>query len=200
VAFLPRRRRSAGTIEPWNARGPGDPRVSFRAEFSKLRNYLDLLRSAVGSSAFAGGFGFEACIQAPDTGSRTAPYLVIGLRAAVLLVGVLVQTTRIERKRVTFFPPIFYLAGLSLGLCDPRAAGFAFIFMWALNPMFGNAQGLLTGYALSLAGFGFLFRAPAYWTSGYAAALVFLPVLLSLLAQRPLIVLSRKPARGDGSP
>src|SRR4051812_46844871 len=47
-AFLRRRRRGrhgASATEPWLARQPGDPRLSFRREFTRLRNYIDLLRA-----------------------------------------------------------------------------------------------------------------------------------------------------------
>jgi len=197
--FLRRRRRRSGAeapaIEPWNARESGDPRLSFREEFSKFRNYLDLLRGAAGSLALSGGLSIPPGISAVAGASRGTVWQTIIIRALILLVGLLAQTMRFERNKVTFYPPIFYLAGVSVGLCDIRGAGFAFLMVWAINPMFGNAQGFLTIYAIFMVGFGHLFAGTGDLSAVYAGILALLPVLLSLLSNRPLTVFSRKSTR-----
>ena len=191
-----KRRRSAEAHragkEPWNNREPGDPRVSFATEFSKFRNYVDLLRAAAGSLALAGGMGLAPCLGVADGAPRNMTYVVMGVRALILLVGLLVQTVRYEKRRFTFYPAIFFIAGLSVGLCDPRSAAFAFALVWSINAAFGNAQAFLTAYAVLIGVFGHFFSRLGDLSVIYAGFLCFLPVLLSLLANRPLVIFSRK--------
>lgn len=191
-----KRRRSAGATraasEPWNVREAGDPRVSIGAEFSKFRNYIDLLRAAAGSLALAGGLGIPASIDVAEGAPRNMSYAVLALRALILLIGLLMQTVRYDKRKVTFYPAIFFIAGLSVGLCDPSAAAFAFAMVWAINAMFGNAQAFLAVYALLIVGFGSLFASRLGLTVILAGFLALLPVLLSLMANRPLVVFSRK--------
>jgi hypothetical protein len=193
-----RRRRAEGEApspEPWRARESGDPRLSFGNEFSKFRNYLDLLRAAAGSLALSGGMSIPPSISVEAGAPRGTIWQTIIIRAMILLVGLLIQTLRYERNKVRFYPPIFYLAGVSVALCDIRGAAFAFALVWAVNPMFGNAQGFLTIYAVFLVVFGHFFAGRGDLSAAYAGILAFLPVLLSLLSNRPLTLISRKSAR-----
>ena len=132
-----KRRRSANAAraakEPWNNREQGDPRVNFGAEFSKFRNYVDLLRAGAGSLALFGGLGITSCLGVAEGAPGNTGYAVIGLRALILLIGLLVQTVRFENNHLTFYPPIFYLAGLTVALSGYRAAGFAFVLIWAMS-------------------------------------------------------------------
>src|SRR5690349_3305453 len=48
------RRRRSRTEDDWSQREPGDPRLSFRREFTKPRNYFDLLRATTGAIAITG--------------------------------------------------------------------------------------------------------------------------------------------------
>ena len=83
---------------------------------------------------------------------------------------------------------------------NPEAwIGAAFLLVWAINPMFGNAEGFLTVFAILLAGFGLLFKDTARLLAIAAFVLTFLPVLLALLTRRPLVVLSRKPVHASGA-
>lgn len=195
-----KRRRSAGVTraseEPWKTREVGDPRVSLIGEFSKFRNYIDLLRAAAGSLALAGGLGIEPCLRVAEGAPRNMAYAVMALRATILLIGLLVQTVRYERQKFRFYPPIFFIAGLSVGLCDYRAAAFAFAMVWTVNAAFGNAQAFLTVYAGFIGIFGFFMSRRADLSVILAALLCFLPVLLSLLANRPLVILGRKGTHG----
>src|SRR3954463_14995736 len=87
-----RRRRVEGEApEPWKAREPGDPRLSFRSEFRKPRNYLDLLRATAGSVALSGGMGIPASVSHGADVSRAVVWQVIIVRAAILGVGLLIQ-------------------------------------------------------------------------------------------------------------
>jgi hypothetical protein len=200
-----KRRRHSGEVvvsreqDPWKTDEPGNRAVKFGAEFVKLRNYVDLLRATVGSVAVMGGFNIDASLDAAPRASPTVIGEVLALKLAILLVGVVVQTVRYERHRLLFFAPIFFLFGLSNGLCGLETAGFAFVLIWAVNPMLKNPQGFLSVYALLVGGFGFFFLETNYELSIATLVFCFLPVLLSLLAQRPLVLFTRKSTRAPGA-
>lgn len=199
-AFLNRQRtRSEGMTrreeEPWHNSEPGDPAVSFRTEFGKIRNYIDLLRGAAGSLAVLGGMGIESCITLPAEPTKLLKGEAYLLEIGILLIGLVLQTLRYERGRYLFFPPIFFVAGLTLGLCGDKAAGFAFVMIWAVNPMLKNPSVFLAVYALLVGLFGLLFNGTEQYHWLVALCLIFLPVLLSALAQRPLVMLARKTTR-----
>jgi hypothetical protein len=190
--FFRRRRRMA---EPWNIRETGDPRVSFRVEFGKFRNYVDFLRAGIGSRIVMGAAGLPAAIPSEPDPPRSAVVSAMALQAAILLGGVVIQTVRREKKRISFYPPIFYLAGVSIGLCDVRAAVFAFALTWTINAGLPNARGFLLVYALLIVAFGRLFAGWSDLAVAFSGFLAFLPVLLSLLSKRPLAMLARKEKR-----
>ena len=175
-----KRRRSEGATrreeEPWKTSEPGDPAVSFRGEFLKVRNYVDLFRGAAGSLAVLGGLGIEPCFRLPADATPLLGNEVFGLQIGILLVGLLAQAVRYERNRFLFFAPIFFLGGLSLGVCGYKAAGFAFAMIWAINPMLKNPSAFLMVYALLLGLFGGVFL--GFTTAMPLVALVFcfLPV------------------------
>ncbi|MDO8545321.1 MAG: hypothetical protein Q7S40_33180 [Opitutaceae bacterium] len=179
--------------EPWNTQEPGDPRLSFLLEFTKGRNYSDLLRAAAGSLVIVGGLGIQPAISAASGSNRMLMQQVLGVKLLILLVAVLIQTMRIENRRLSFFAPVFFLAGLSVSLCGHWAALFAFILVWAVNPMFKSAHGFLAGYGVLMALFGYLFRDVDVRLILGAAVLCLVPVMLSLLTRRRLGVFTRKP-------
>ena len=201
-SFRRRRKRSSEVVisrelEPWKTDEPGSRNVRFTVEFVKLRNYVDLLRATVGSVAIMGGFEIDPCLVAAPGASHTMIGRVLALRLAILLVGLLIQTTRYERRRLLFFAPIFYLFGLTIGLCGLQTAAFAFVLIWSVNPLLKNPQGFLLIYSILVGAFGFFFHDYENGVEGPIAAFVFcyLPVLLSMLAQRPLVLFSRKSVR-----
>lgn len=199
MALLRRRRRSAEAsriTEPWKDREPGRPRINFVTEFLKFRNYLDLFRAAAGSVMLCGGLGMPAAIAVSADGSSGSGLLVMGVRWFVLLVALLSQAVRYDESRVSFYPPIFFIGGLSVGLCDGRSAALAFVLIWALIPLLGDAQLFLTVYAVVIVAFGHCFGEMGDLYAGYAGVLCFLPVLLSLLARKPLMIYARKGTRG----
>lgn len=194
---LGHRRRSHGPVgglQPWERRDSGDPRIDFRREFSKLRNYFDLLRAGAGGLAIIGGFGINSSLQLDGSNSAVHPVVVMALRFGILLVGVLIQMIRYERRHVTLFAPVFFLSGLSICLCGGWAALFAFVLIWGVNPMLGGPQSFLSLYAAVQLGLGELFNDVSRELPVVAFGLCFLPVLISLLARRPLVVLTRKPS------
>lgn len=198
AALLRRRRRGDASriVEPWRERESGDPRISFQVEFGKLRNYLDLLRGAAGSLMLFGGMGLTPAIQAEPAAGRTTISQVLAVRALILVVGLLIQTIHYRKRKLTFYPPIFYLAGLSVALCDIRGAAFAFMMIWAINAALANAQAFLSVYALLMIAFGYFFAWRGDLRAILAGGLCFLPVLLSLLAKRPLLILAQKRQHG----
>ena len=204
VAFLRRRKRSAEStriVEPWREREPGDPRVRFGTEFMKFRNYIDLLRAGAGGVVLSGGMGLPAAILIELDAPKMVKWQVLGVRAFVLLVGLLVQAVRYEKNRVSFYPPIFYIAGLSIALCGSRGAAFAFMLIWAVNVALPNARTFLTTYAVLLGVFGYFFAPRSELVMvAYAGFLCFLPVLLSLMANRPLMAFARKATHTPGRP
>ena len=195
-----RQRRSGEVVvsrelDPWKTDEPGNRAVKFGAEFSKLRNYVDLLRATVGGVAVMGGFEIDPSLDAAPNASHTVIAQVLALKLAILLVGVVVQTVRYERQRLLFFAPIFYLFGFSVGLCGPQTAAFAFVLIWAVNPMLKSPQGFLTVYAVLVGAFGYFFLEAGYELAIAAFVFCFLPVLMSMLAQRPLVLFTRKTTR-----
>jgi hypothetical protein len=67
--------------------------------------------------------------------------------------------------------------------------------------MLQNPGGFLSVYALVLGAFGAFFIGPTNQLVVAAVVFCFLPVLLSLLAHRPLVLFTRKGTRtfGDGT-
>jgi hypothetical protein len=198
-ALLKRRRRSKGSeriMEPWKDREPGDPKVNPRVELTKFRNYVDLVRAAAGSLLIWGGFGWAAALGVAADAPRSAGMQVLAIKCGIMTVGLVLQALRYEKIRISFFPPIFFLAGLSVGVCGYKAAAFAFLAVWALNTGPGNAQAFMSVYAIVLILFGGLFGGfmrPQVYLPG---VLALLPVLLSLMSNRPLMIFTRKGSRG----
>jgi hypothetical protein len=200
--FRRRRRRGQATSftpDPLQVREPGDKSVSFRTEFAKARNYIDLFRAALGSVALLGmPPGIEPALQAEANATHGAVLGVFYTNLALLVVAVLVQSFRLG-GRVTMVAPIFFMAGLSIGLCGPYAAAFAFVLIWTINLTLPNPTGFLSVYALLILVFGLLFAGISSPLPLCAAILVFLPVLLSLLIRRPLVQFARKVKTGGSA-
>lgn len=185
VTLLRGRRRKSGVErlrDPWkNARRPGDAAVRFGTEFSKVRNYLDLVRGAVGSLAIWGGLGHPAAIG--GSGFRA-----LGIKFLISLVAVGIQAARFRGRRVSFFPPVFFLGGLVFGFCGWQTAAFAFVLTWAMHAMIPSAGWFLTLNAVVVLGFGAFFQDIRNPTVAMTAGLIWFPVLLSLLTNRPLVI------------
>ncbi len=194
-----RKRRRSGTsqriLEPWKDREPGDPRIMPAVEFRKLRNYLDLVRAGAGGVALWGGFYVPPALAADPAAGGRMPLVVLGLKCLITLLAVVIQSIRYEKVKVSFFPPIFFLSGLAVGVVGYPAAAFAFIGIWVSNAGISNAQGFLSVYALLLLGFGLLFNGSRSIPAGAMALAAFSPVLLSLMVRRPLMIFTRKGSR-----
>lgn len=166
--------------------------MSFREEFGKLRNWVDLARAGAGSLAIFGGHGIVASVQAVEDQPRGELY-ALGVQIAIMFIGLAIQIVRKERGRPAFFAPVFYLAGAAVGMCGGWAALFGFVLVWAVNPMLANAAAFLLVQGLSLGVFGFMMRGVGTVRPLLACVLCLTPALLSLLLRRPLVVFSRRP-------
>ncbi|HVU33263.1 MAG TPA: hypothetical protein VHE61_07500 [Opitutaceae bacterium] len=182
-----RRHRSSAPVAP----SRDGSSLSFGREFRRSRNYYDLLRSAAGTLVLLGGWGMQGAVRVASAAAR--PSQVLAVEAGVLMIGVLLQTVRFERHRFSLAAPVFYLGGVGMITTTPWAGVCAFVIAWALSPIVPNAQGFLSILALGDGAFGVLFRGLGMWPL-LAVTLCFLPVLLSLLARRPLMVFSHRAA------
>lgn len=191
LVFGRRKRKSRRDDEPWMLREHGDPRLNFWREFRKPRNYFDFFRAAAGGLAIIGGEHIAPSLPLPAEGGDFSTMVMLAAML-ILLIGILIQTYRNENGRMAFFAPIFYLAGLSVCLVGSWGAVFAFILIWALNPLFGNPQAFLAVYGVVVTVFGVALRDVSIERPIAALGFCLLPVLLSLMTGRPLIVYSRK--------
>jgi hypothetical protein len=178
-------------FDPSRRREMGDPAVVFRDEFSKLRNYIDLLRGAVGSVVIVGSEYTASCFSLSAGSSAETGRLLIFLKGAIILGSMFVQLFRYER-RLTLFAPIFFVGGLTFGLCGFMAAALAFVLIWALNLGLPGPAAFLGVYSVLIVPFGILFDGPnnLFVIVGFLA--LFLPVLISLLWKRPLMLFNRR--------
>ncbi|MCC5025166.1 MAG: hypothetical protein J6386_21345 [Candidatus Synoicihabitans palmerolidicus] len=88
----------------------------------------------------------EVWVQAPGV---SLSKLVLGTQAALLLTGVTIQLIRME-ERLTFFPPIFFIMGLSFLVVGRQAGMIGFFAIWAINIVLPNAAAFLATYAAGI--------------------------------------------------
>jgi hypothetical protein len=185
----------------WRARRRRDTRatgsldgssLSARREFTKPRNYYDFFRAAAGTLALVGGFDVEAALR-PDPKLLHPPTLqILGIQTVILLVAVLIQTVRYDR-RLSLSAPVFFVTGIVAMLCPPWATVCGCAIAWLLTPIMPQVSGFLIVQALVIAGLGFVLSGltPLFL---FGIALCFLPILLSLLTRKPLTVFTRRGA------
>lgn len=184
-----RRRRHPGdkVIQFGNERAvdPDDKSLRLGQEFRTFRNHVDLLRAAAGGWGLA-QFAFEVHGKDGRLG-------VLILQAVILLAAVLIQTLR-RNERVVYFAPVFYLAGLGIGAGGPLPGLFGFLLVLLLNPAIPNPRWFLTAQGLALLAFGLYYSGfvADVRLLGVICFLLVLPVLLSLLSARPLVVYSKR--------
>lgn len=182
---LKKRRKPDGAMERlagMGARDPEDKSVQPGREFANFRNYIDLFR------ALAGGYGLSQF--AFTTNSEDAETTVFIIQAIILLIAVLIQSIRYD-GRLSFYAPIFFFVGMSVGASGHYAGLFAFALVLAINPVIPTPRTFLTAYGLLLLPFGFVFAAD-WRLLATNAGLIMLPPLLSLLAKRPLVIFTKK--------
>jgi len=164
---------------------PDDKSVRLGKEFSSPRNYVDLLRAG------AGGWGLANFVFEAATGDARLGVLLA--QVAILFVAVLIQTIRFG-ERVVYFAPVFYFAGLGIGASGPLPGAFGFMLVLLINPAISNPRWFLTALALALLGFGIFYQGfiADLWLHAAVTFVIFLPVLLSLLSSRPLVIYSKR--------
>ncbi len=177
----------------WNA-GPRDGEsLAFRREGLKPRNYFDLLRAASGTWTLVGGYGIEAALRAAPLAAPATVSRVQLIQAVILLIAVVLQTARWERGRLALTAPVFYLAGVTILLCTPLAGMCGFVIAWVLSPVFPNAQAFLSVQAFVAGLLAILLNGLVpFALLGFG--LCVLPIVLSLLTRRPLVVFARRGA------
>lgn len=183
--WLKKRRRERETIERFAQDGavdPSDKSLKLGRELKAKRNYLDLLRAAVGGYALW-EFSFTA---APEHAT-----LALVLKALLVLVGVLIQAVR-WRERITWFAAVFYALGLSVGLGNHVGGPMAFLLACTINPVLPTPRVFLSVFGLLLVPFGYFVGQVGLTETLVASGLILLPPLLSLLTQRPMVVFTRK--------
>lgn len=186
--------RRGGKVDtnPARSREAGDPAVVFSREITKLRNYIDIGRGALGSAILLGGFpGTPAALAAAPDATVLNQNLVFTALLLIVVAGVMIQSFRFE-ERVTMFPPIWYISGLVIGLCGPSVALFSLVLVWTINLTLPNPAGFLSVFALLVAIFGFWFKGVDNSWVYFTPFIVFLPVLVSLLARRRLVLFNKR--------
>jgi hypothetical protein len=182
---LKKRRKPDGAMERLagiGARDPEDKSVQPGREFGNFRNYIDLFRALAGGYSLS-QFAFTA-------GTDDARLVVLVIQAVILLVAVLVQSVRYD-ARISFFAPIFFFVGMSVGVSGHYAGLFAFALVLAINPVIPNPRMFLTAYGLLLIPFGVVFNADLALLL-IDVGLVLVPPLMSLLTKRPLVIFTKK--------
>lgn len=161
-------------------REPGDMALRFAEEFTKLRNYVDFLRAAVGGLALRhsivggpGQFGLE-----------------FGLEELIVLVAVVVQTMQ-WRGRLRLFPPVFFATGLALAVCGWKAALAGAAVAWVLNFVLPTPTLFLFVHAVTVGLFSYLLN-PNWLPAVAAMGVFYLPLVFSAVARQPLSILSRR--------
>ncbi|MET0263414.1 MAG: hypothetical protein ABW223_10985 [Rariglobus sp.] len=170
-------------------RGDGltrDESVKAREEFSKPRNWVDLLRAAAGSVAVG-----YACFEPGPDAARSVGTQIFVVEALILIIAVLIQTVRIEGK-LSLTAPIFFLLGLSFGVIGWKAALFACVAIWIVNLVLPGSGIFLFVFAGLEICFGILLSRLPVRDAVLAALLTILPVIFSAALKRRLVRLSRK--------
>lgn len=159
----------------------------------KPRNWVDFLR------ALAGGIGLcchqVGAFEITDDAHETTALVIFLIQAAILVVAVLIQSSRIQGQ-FTWVAPVFFLFGLSFGIIGWDAALFAIVALVVASLLVSSPGWFLGAYAFFEAVFGyFLGRLSGVSLSWLVVAvgLTLLPVALSLVTSREIVHLHKKP-------
>ena len=189
---IPSRQRSRSTSRdsnPRHERQLGDRSIWLREELVKGRNFFDLLRGSIGSwSVMHFCFTLPPAAGAPSS----ARWALLALQTGIFVVAVLIQMIRWYGK-ISLFAPVFFLMGLTVGVCGWQIALFATVLVWALNVALPNPEAFLFFLASALAGFSYVFLGTITLMTLLGAALVFLPVVVSLLMKERLMLKTKRP-------
>ena len=182
-------RAASRDSNPRYQRQPGDRSVWLREELVKGQNYYDFLRGSIGGwSVMHCCFSLPPVADAPSSGRLTT----LALQAGIFVVAILIQMIR-WNGRISLFAPIFFLTGLTVGVCSWQVALFAAVLVWALNCALPNPEAFLLVQAIALAGFSALFLGTITVRTLLGAFLIFLPVVISLLTKERLMLKTKRP-------
>jgi hypothetical protein len=156
-----------------------DYRLKMGRESGNLRNWLDLARALTGGLGLL-VVGMQGVMDTPLEVAR--PYLAGQI--GVVVVAVLIQVLRFEKK-LTFFAPVFFIQGLMFGLVDWRVGLLVMVGTWAINPLLPSPAPFLMVLGCIAAIFGTLMGAPLVYVLT-AAGISIGPVLVSILLKRRL--------------
>ncbi|MBT5902924.1 MAG: hypothetical protein HOH58_12540 [Opitutaceae bacterium] len=168
---------------PVKDRLPGDHSIWIEEEFKRRRNWIDFGRALGGSFAVVVSLPVvvDALIAVP-TISNTS--VVLYSQAMVLLAAVVIQMVRVE-ERLTLFPPIFFVMGLSFALVGWKAGMIGFSAIWAINLVLPNPAIFLATYGAGMVILGIFFGADSK-SALIVAALAFMPPIVAVLFRRRL--------------
>lgn len=168
-------------------REANDVSLKLSEEFRKLRNWVDFLRSLAGGLVVM-VVGWEL----PPDASHAALQTRFLVQCAVLVIAVLIQVMRFQR-RLVLVSPVFFILGLSFGLIGWKSALFACASIWVLNLVLPSAEVFFAAFAvLQLVFPKFIARGPGMKAVFLAVALAMTPVVLSLVTNRRLVLLNRR--------
>jgi hypothetical protein len=165
---------------------PRDLSLRWQEEFFKFRNWVDVARAAVGSWAVV-----NVCFDTTADAAKSVDVMILALKALALVIAVLIQTTRRDRREITLVAPVFFVMGLSFGLIGATAAFFACVMVWTLNRALPSAGIFLCVFAGLQVCFGFGLASAPLPMILLAGGLSWIPVLLSAVMRRRLERISR---------
>lgn len=159
--------------------------IGFEPELLKPRNWVDLFR------ALAGGLAINhACFQAPPEAASWVNSLIFGLKIAVLVTAVVVQSLRRSQGRMTLVAPTFFILGLGCSIIGWKSALFAGVAGVGLTLVLSNPGVFLLAFALLEIGFAAMLGGGSLKTLIMPVVLTLTPVFLSGVMKRRLVQLN----------
>lgn len=165
---------------------PRDLSLRWREEFFKFRNWVDVFRGMIGSWAV-----MQGCFDMADDAPKSIGPVILLVQAVVLLIAVLIQTMRYERREGALVAPVFFVMGMGFGLVGWLAALFACIMAWTLHRALPSAGFFLCVLAGLQACFGILLSTASPVVAVLAVGLSITPVMLAMATHRRLERVSR---------
>ena len=184
-----KRKKRVFTGGPNRDRMPGDNSVWASEEFARRRNWLDMLRGLAGGYAVMTTVPvvLNALIGVPGASLGN---VIFGTQGGIFLGAIAVQMVRLE-ERVTLFPPLFFVLGLSFPVVGVLAALIAFFTVWAINIVLPNPASFMAAYGGGIAILSvFIGYGPK--RGALMAALSLFPPVVSVLMGRRLAAFRKR--------
>jgi hypothetical protein len=145
---------------------------------AKPRNWIDFVRGALGAATVV--YMMDELLGA--TFSKDS---ILYINIGILLVSLIIQMIRMER-RLSLFAPIFFLQGMAIGLVGPIAGLLAMVSTWAFSPTLPNANMVLIMQGAMVACITLLLPGTDVALALVAGGLTWLPAFVSLFSRRRL--------------